>query len=680
MKKLLTLFVTLLLASAAAAQSRWYIADGGNSIETRVTPADTPHYDHLEMSGQGVSCILRWGIDASQAFRHERTLLFPMLRTVPNNTHGTLLHCVAADIVSLLSVNGYPLTHETVGKVCFDGMLTVESVCQARQMATVKDLRKLKIPRIGVVRTFFPSPEKPAVCEIYEIKNLDGRPVTLCIPEFLQEFATDPAKGVDGNSYVVRGEITGSGTFELQPQQSVRFGAVFRAFRKAGEKPLAIDPDAEYKARRAFITDDTGAALVLETPDSVIDTEFRFAKIRGAESIYRTKGGPMHGPGGERFYAAIWANDQAEYINPFFPFLGYSLGNASALNSFRHFARFVNDEYRPIPSSVIAEGDGYWNGAGDRGDAAMIAYGAARYALARGDRAEAEELWKLIEWCLEYCRRRVNAAGVVASDSDELEGRFPAGDANLCTSTLYYDALVSAAFLGREIGIPGKRLAEYRRQAAVMKRNIERHFGARVGGYDTYRYFEGCELLRSWICIPLTAGIFDRAEQTVEALFGPELMTADGLLTQQGSNTFWDRSSLYALRGVFMAGCPDRAVDWLRAYSARRLLGEHVPYPVEAFPEGAQRHLSAENGLYCRIATEGLFGIRPTGLRSFDLTPQMPAAWDTMRLRHIRAFGSDFDIEVARTGPDRLRVGVIPAGGRTRSYDIRCGETVGIRL
>lgn len=50
----------------------------------------------------------------------------------------------------------------------------------------------------------------------------------------------------------------------------------------------------------------------------------------------------MHGPGGERFYAAIWANDQAEYINPFFPFLGYDRGNRSALCSFGYFARYMN--------------------------------------------------------------------------------------------------------------------------------------------------------------------------------------------------------------------------------------------------------------------------------------------------------------------------------------------------
>jgi hypothetical protein len=143
------------------------------------------------------------------------------------------------------------------------------------------------------------------------------------------------------------------------------------------------------------------------------------------KAIYKTSGGYMHGPGGESYYAAIWANDQAEYINPFFPFLGYTIGNLSAYNAFRHFARFMNDDYKPIPSSIIAEGTDIWNGAGDRGDGAMIAYGVARYALARGDKQEALELWPLLEWCLEYCRRNLNEHGVVTSNSDELENRLP---------------------------------------------------------------------------------------------------------------------------------------------------------------------------------------------------------------------------------------------------------------
>lgn len=85
----------------------------------------------------------------------------------------------------------------------------------------------------------------------------------------------------------------------------------------------------------------------------------------------------------------------------------------------------MNPEYNPIPSSIIAEGKDIWHGAGDRGDAAMIAYGAARFALELGDTDVANELWPLIEWCLMYCKRKLNAEGVVISGTDEMENRFP---------------------------------------------------------------------------------------------------------------------------------------------------------------------------------------------------------------------------------------------------------------
>ncbi len=106
--------------------------------------------------------------------------------------------------------------------------------------------------------------------------------------------------------------------------------------------------------------------LVLKTPNDTINRMFAFAKIRAGESIYDTKQGLMHGPGGGEYYAAIWANDQAEYINPLFAYLGYAPGIESARNSFRLFASYINPAFNPIPSSIIAEGAGYWNGAGDR--------------------------------------------------------------------------------------------------------------------------------------------------------------------------------------------------------------------------------------------------------------------------------------------------------------------------
>lgn len=667
----------LLLFAAAAWSQRWEIRPGGRDIVWKVG-SDIPHDDHIEMSGERMAFVLRWGIDPNGAFRQERSLVFPLLRTVPNDTHASLMYRMATDIPSLLGVNGLALQAERVEQVSVDGALTVRSLWGVGKM-NVGSARDTKpVPVVEMTRTIFPSRSLPLMCEHYVLRNVGGKPLAVYIPEFSQVVTTDPAKGVTG-SYVVRGDLAGSGTFMLVPADSLAFDAVFQAYR-SGEEPLRPDVAAEYAARMEFVHGCIDANLVLETPDPVIDTEFRYAKLRAAESIIETRGGYMHAPGGESYYAAVWANDQAEYVNPFFPFLGYGTGNESALNSFRHFARFMNPGYEPLPSSIIAEGDDIWNGAGDRGDAAMIACGAARYALARGSRAEAEELWPLIEWCLEYCRRKLTADGVVASDTDELEGRFPTGEANLCTSTLYYDALLSAVPLGRELGVMPAVTARYAAEAGALAKAIDAHFGGEVGGYDTYRYYDGNTLLRSWICMPLIVGLRERCEGTVRALLSPELLTDDGLLTEQGGATFWDRSTLYALRGIYNAGYADRATEMLHRYSQRRLLGDHVPYPIEAWPEGSQRHLSAESGLYCRIVTEGLFGIRPAGLRSFDLTPGMPSAWERMSLRRIRAFDADFDISVGREVGGKLRITVMQAGKKPKIYRAAPGATIRVKL
>lgn len=573
------------------------------------------------------------------------------------------------DVTSMLRVDNRPVALRS-RTVDLNGALTVVSDYRATDHSG-------RATALELTRTIFPSMERPMLCERYTVCNTGDNSYALQIPEISQSYTTDPARGVAG-SYVIRTDVRGGGVYELKPGQSVDFSLTVQAYVKGGE-PLAADVDAEYADRMAFVRH-MDENLVLDTPDDVIDTEFRYAKIRASESICKTKGGYMHAPGGESYYAAIWANDQAEYVNPFFPFAGYEVGNESAINAYRHFARFMNDEYKPIPSSIIAEGDDIWNGAGDRGDGAMIAYGAARYALTRGDRAEAEELWPLIEWCLEYCKRQINDKGVVKSDRDELEGRFPAGDANLCTSTLYYDALLSAAYLGESLGKSASTTADYRRRAKAMRAAIESHFGANVKGYETYRYYEGNDILRSWICMPLIVGIYDRAAATIDALFRSDLYTKDGLLTAQGSETFWDRSTLYALRGGYAAGYPDFMTEQLSYYSTRRLLGDHVPYPIEAWPEGSQRHLSAESGLYCRIITEGMFGIRPTGMRSFELKPEIPSDWDYANLSHVRAFGSDFDIRVKRLSGDKLRVTVAERGGREQNFTVKSGRAINVKL
>lgn len=647
-----------------SAANRWVINSSGGI--TWHVDGKIPHEDHIEMSGLKVSTVLRYGVDANGAFTLNRSMVWPMLRTIPNNTHASLMRRFAWNITDMIGVNGQSLLNEQVKDITLNGTMEVRS--------------EFILPRKGkleLTRILFPSVSHPAFCEKYVLKNMGETPVAIEIPSSRSVIETDASKGVDGG-YKLVSSIQGQAAVQLKPGEEYVFYASFAGY-KPDENELVLDMDKELQARQNLIAG-FWDNLVLDTPDPVINTMFAFAKIRGAESIYDTKGGLMHGPGGESYYAAIWANDQAEYINPFFPYLGYEIGNRSALCSYEHFARFMNPEYKPIPSSIIAEGTDIWAGAGDRGDAAMVAYGASRYALSRGDKAEAEKLWPLIEWTLEYCKRNLNEGGVVASDADELEGRFPAGKANLCTSSLYYDALRSAVYLGKSLGKPSSRLATYTKQADALKKNIDRYFGGTVEGFNTYKYYEGNDVLRSWICIPLTVGIYDRKDATIQALFSPRLWTENGLLTQAGSETFWDRSTLYALRGVYACGETEKATDYLKFYSNQRLLGEHVPYAIEAWPEGSQRHLSAESGLYCRIITEGMFGIRPTGLNSFTLTPRLPKDWNYMNLLNVRAFGKTFDIEVKRLDNNKLNVVVSAAGKTIRKQTIKKDEKISIKL
>ena len=657
----LSLFFLLFWTASPRAENRWTMTDDGG-IRWEVGE-QLPHEDHIEMSGRRVSVVLRYGVTAERRLVLNKSMVWPMLRTIPNNTHASLMRRFAWDAMSDVLVRGTRVKEERVEYIALNhGQIIIESL----------------LPETGLrlTRIYFPSAALPMLVEQYSLRN-DGKDAVLVeLPSIHTSYSTPPEQGVNGSYTLLCKTVVPQTSALLKPGERISFSACIQAYSEAkGEQESLLDAEDESRSRR-MLADNLRQNLILETPDEIINRMFDFSKLRASESIFQTAGGPMHGPGGESYYAAIWANDQAEYVNPFFPFEGYEYGCQSALNSYRHFARYMNNDWTPIPSSIIAEGTDIWNGAGDRGDAAMIAYGASRYLLARASKQEAEQLWPLIRWCLEYCHRKLLPEGVVASDHDELEGRFPSGKANLCTSSLYYDALLSAAFLCREMKLPGKLADEYRRQAAELRRAMEAYFGAEVEGFDTYRYYEGNDVLRSWICIPLCMGITERAEGTIQALFSPRLWTENGMLTQAGSQTFWDRSTLYALRGVYAAGEPDKATEFLHFYSNRRLLGEHVPYAIEAWPEGSQRHLSAESGLYARVITEGLFGIRPTGFHSFDLTVQLPSAWNRMALRRIRAFGTCFDILAERLPAGKVRITISNGTKKNKTYKVRAGQTI----
>ena len=452
----LIIFISSITCSTFAQQSplpvqqdRWRILPGGHiewPIDNRL-----PHDDHVEMSGEKISVWVQYGVNADGQPSLNRTMVFPSFRLLPVRTLASMTYNITDAELPRFLINDKLLKAGVYNATVATDM--PEKVVSIRQKGILQINSEIGKDRtIALQRTLFPSVDKPVAIEKWVFTNTGKQPVKIEMEYLYREVrpATERTTPVP-HSFIV--STANEGLKTVAPGDSVQFAMLYQAMDK--NNPLAaIDVNGEQNNREQRVNGIL-SLLQLETPDPVLNTAFAFAKIRATESIYKTKGGLLHGPGGLRYYAAIWANDQAEYINPFFAFLGDETGNKSAMNAYRWFARYMNDVYKPIPSSIIAEGDAVWQGAKDRGDMAMIAYGAARYALTYGNTDSAKVLWPLIEWCLEYLKRKVDQHGVVASNSDELEGRFPAGKANLHTSLLYYDALVSAAILGKAVGFTG---------------------------------------------------------------------------------------------------------------------------------------------------------------------------------------------------------------------------------
>ena len=95
--------------------SRWQMQPDG-SIEW-TADKQLPHSDHIEMSGKQVSVVLRYGVDQKGAFILNKSMVWPLLRTIPNNTHASLMRRFNWNLPDALTVNGRTLTNEKVENI-----------------------------------------------------------------------------------------------------------------------------------------------------------------------------------------------------------------------------------------------------------------------------------------------------------------------------------------------------------------------------------------------------------------------------------------------------------------------------------------------------------------------------------------------------------------------------------
>lgn len=615
---------------------RWHIQD-----DCLVQTASDAHTDSIELSGRGCSLMLRYGTGPNGTLILERRAVFPTLRLSPNVTEATFI-CSIPSAGALRLEGALP---EQAAAFAFDGIFTVQSRCGG----------------LCLTRTFVPDSEALGFWEELRVVNCGQQPVSVrpCTNDALAPQYGRGAYGI----YEVRAQLTSCEAARLAPGEQVLYRAhtAARIWGQPWFSPLPYE--REYQRRRQRIRSLQDQA-VWQTGNPVLDTMFRLCKLHAAETIFDTAVGPLHSPGGGEYYAATWTNDQVEYAGPWFAFAGDPLAKEAALNAYRQYIPFMGPQYCPLPTSIISQGQDIWEGAGDRGDAAMYLHGCSRFLLTLGSADLAQEFAAPLLWCAEYCRRHTLPNGVIASDSDELEGRFPAGEANLSTNCLCYSGLATTAALLRALHLD-KDALRLEQQREALGAAIERVFAASVHGFDTYRYYDGCRKLRSWICWPLCAGLTAHAAGTVAAVFSPQLWNVQGMVCEEGDQTYWDRAALYALRGAFAQGFTRTAWPHFTAYTQNRLLGERAPYPVEAWPEGDMRQLSGESALYCRIIPEGLLGLEPLGFHSFALTPRSLPGLSCWSLRSIHAFGATFDIAVEN---DLCRI--LPLHGDARTIPL----------
>ena len=128
MKKIL-LPLLLCASITAGARQYWTLDPTGNAIVWNVDSTSYGHTDHIEMAGKHIATVLRYGVNNDGSFGIDKSLVFPMLRTIPNNTHASFQRRVTHDIVRDMMIGRNPMK-ETVNEYWMDHIDAMQDLRQ----------------------------------------------------------------------------------------------------------------------------------------------------------------------------------------------------------------------------------------------------------------------------------------------------------------------------------------------------------------------------------------------------------------------------------------------------------------------------------------------------------------------------------------------------------------------
>lgn len=132
---------------------RWSLQK--DKISWQVKEGEKPHTDHIEMSGKNISAIITYGTKEKNELVVKKQLVFPMLRTLPNNTYGSFQTTLNDGFLQPLLVNDVAIK-EFPSSFSLNGMLCIKSKTNSA---------------LTIERKIFPSTQKPALVEMVNLIN-----------------------------------------------------------------------------------------------------------------------------------------------------------------------------------------------------------------------------------------------------------------------------------------------------------------------------------------------------------------------------------------------------------------------------------------------------------------------------------------------------------------------------
>lgn len=268
--------------------NRWELVHGNAGIVWKVEKEERlPHIDHVEMSGTKASLYVSYGVAKERELWLQQKVVYPTLRKIPNDTHASLIADYGEELFPEIYADGVLLSKESVEQIRFDGILTTAGAAG----------------NIAVSRAVFPARDLLCAIERITLKNMGTTDVRIFVPE---KQGIRYARGCYG-VYVLEHCVKGIVECQLSPQEEIETEVIFSG-RLANEEQVKVDGSSEEEKRRAHVSS-VMEKLCLTTPDETVNQAFAFAKYRAAESVFLTRGGYMHCPGGLSYYAAVWTND-----------------------------------------------------------------------------------------------------------------------------------------------------------------------------------------------------------------------------------------------------------------------------------------------------------------------------------------------------------------------------------